>query len=64
MVKIFHHNDLDGYSSGYLTYKYFKELGRDDIIATSMDYNSKFDLNNILSTAPLLPYVLVLLLYI
>ena len=50
MVKIFHHNDLDGYSSGYLTYKYFKELGRDDIIATSMDYNSKFDLfdlNNI-----------------
>lgn len=46
MVKIFHHNDLDGYSSGYLTYKYFKSLGK-DITTIVMDYNSKFDLNDI-----------------
>ena len=47
MVKIFCHDDLDGFSSGYLVAKYFKELGRDDYVVTSMNYDSKFPINDI-----------------
>ena len=47
MVKIFCHDDLDGFSSGYLVSKYFKELGRNDYVVTSMNYDSKFPINDI-----------------
>ena len=46
MVKIFHHDDLDGYSSGYLVGKYFKDLGK-PIEYYVMNYNSEFPIDNI-----------------
>lgn len=47
MVKILSHDDLDGFSSAYLAYKYFNELGRgDEVEITTMNYNSTFDLDS------------------
>lgn len=45
MVRIIHHNDLDGYASGYLVGKYFKELGKtdEDIEYIVCNYESEVD---------------------
>lgn len=47
MIKVFMHNDLDGYSSGYLVGKYFKEIGREDIAYSVMSYDTEFPINEI-----------------
>lgn len=46
-VKIFHHNDADGYTSAYLVSKALKNVKYDSIDFYEMDYNTEFPLEEI-----------------
>jgi oligoribonuclease NrnB/cAMP/cGMP phosphodiesterase (DHH superfamily) len=50
MVKIIHHNDMDGRCAGYIAYKHYKKLLDAKIISSietiEMDYNFTADIND------------------
>lgn len=47
MIRIYHHDDLDGFSSGYLVGRYFKGSNINNIKYYEMGYDSNIDLDEL-----------------